>query len=83
MRTALTSNFRRAAETSKLRRGNLSEIRNLCEWKGETFMIFNWGCQHETEALALAVSPVALEPFLQGGFAPASAASTPAPAVAY
>ena len=61
---------------------NSSDL-DLCEWKGETFMIFNWGCQHETEALALAVSPVALDPFLQGWFAPASAASTPAPAVAY
>lgn len=28
---------------------------DLCEWNGTTVMVFNWGCQHTTEALALAV----------------------------
>ena len=41
---------------------------DLCEWKGQTLMIFNWGCQHKTEALALALSPMPLDAFLQAWF---------------
>jgi hypothetical protein len=41
---------------------------DLCEWKGQTLMMFNWGCQHSTEALALALSPVPLDGFLRGWF---------------
>ena len=33
-------------------------------------MIFNWGCQHATEALALAISDMPLDSFLQAWFPP-------------
>ena len=42
---------------------------DLCEWYNATIMVFNWGCQHHTEALAVAMSPVPLEAFLQAWFA--------------
>ena len=46
---------------------------DLCEWNQTTVMVFNWGCQHATEALGLAVSPMPLDQFLQSWF------DTPAP----
>jgi hypothetical protein len=41
---------------------------DLCEWRNQTIMVFNWGCQHTTEAIALAVSPMPLDAFLQAWF---------------
>jgi hypothetical protein len=41
---------------------------DLCEYNNQTVMIFNWGCQHTTEALAVALSPMPLDTFLQGWF---------------
>ena len=41
---------------------------DLVEINGTTLMVYNWGCQHTTEALALAVSPMPLDVFLKGWF---------------
>ena len=51
---------------------------DLCEWNKTTVMVFNWGCQHATEALALAVSSMPLDDFLQSWFVsePSSSSSS-------
>lgn len=41
---------------------------DLVEINGTTLVVYNWGCQHTTEALALAVSPMPLDAFLNGWF---------------
>eukprot|EP01043_Picozoa_sp_COSAG02_P063022 COSAG02_NODE_8830_length_2429_cov_1.829614_2_plen_539_part_00 len=48
---------------------------DLCEWNQTTILVFNWGCQHATEALGLAVSPMPLDEFLQSWFVPAASSS--------
>ena len=43
-----------------------------------TTEVFNWGCQHATEVLGLAASPIPLDDFLQGWFdKPAGSLRTP------
>jgi len=39
---------------------------DLCEYRNETVMYFNWGEQHHDNGLALAVIPISLASFLRG-----------------
>ena len=41
---------------------------DLVEWRGMTLLIWNWGCQQATEAVAIGTSPMPLRRFLKGWF---------------
>jgi hypothetical protein len=47
---------------------NTSDL-DLCEWRNQTVMYFNWGEQHTDNGLAVAVADMPLKEFLQGFFA--------------
>jgi hypothetical protein len=47
---------------------NTSDM-DLCEFRNQTVMYFNWGEQHNDNGLAVAVADMPMKDFLQGFFA--------------